>query len=165
MTAGASPRRLLAIYLRNHEAATEGVVRRFAVAARTHRSPSARTELDLLRAQVEEDHRAIHLLLHAVGAQPSRTQQVLVLLAERVGRLKPNGALVRRSPLTDVVELEALSLAVTAKLRLWQTLGAIAPRQPDLAVVDLDELRARATDQLQRLERLHHEAALALGGG
>jgi hypothetical protein len=72
---------------------------------------------------------------------------------------------VRRSPLTDVGELEALSLAVTAKLRLWQTLGAIAPRQPDLAVVDLDELRARATDQLQRLERLHHEAALVLGGG
>lgn len=150
--------RLLAVYLRNHDAGAVGGARRFAAAARSHRAPSARAELGRLGAEVEQDHGELRQVMQALGVRPSRTQQLVATLGERVGRLKPNGRLIRRSPLTDVVEVEALIIGVTGKLRLWHTLMTLAPREPGVEVVDLELLRRRAVDQLERLERLHHEA-------
>jgi hypothetical protein len=149
---------LLAVYLRNHDAGAVGGVRRFATAARSHRDQSARAELGRLRAEVEQDHGELRHIMQALAVRPSRTQQLLVMLGERVGRFKPNGRLLGRSPLTDVVEVEALILGVTGKLRLWHTLMTLAPRKPGVEVVDLEVLRRRAVDQLERLERLHQDA-------
>lgn len=81
-----------------------------------------------------------------------------VRVAERVGRLKPNGRLLRRSPLTDLVEIEGLLGAVSAKATGWQALHAVeAP--PWAAAVDLDELAARAASQLDRLRTIHRAVA------
>ena len=51
----------------------------------------------------------------ASASSRPKVAEVLVGVAETVGRLKPNGTLVRRSPLSDLMELEALSAAVEAK--------------------------------------------------
>jgi hypothetical protein len=96
---------------------------------------------------------------------PDPVKRLVSVAGEQLGRLKPNGFLTQRSPLTDVIELEALSMAVTGKLRLWETLEAVGP---EITLTDPDELarlRERALDQRERLGQLHAASAKALAQG
>jgi len=54
---------------------------------------------------------------------------------------------IRRSPLSDVVELEALSVAVEAKRLRWVTLRVVGERDGRFDTGDIDELIGRAADQ------------------
>ena len=78
-----------------------------------------------------------------------------------VGRLKLNGHLTGRSPLSSLVELEAVEVGVYGKLLLWQVLRDRRPR--GAGAVDLDELIRRAQRQLDEVERHRRDAADALG--
>src|SRR5262245_48969825 len=89
----------------------------------------------------------------------SRPMALIGWLGEKVGRLKPNGYLVRRSPLSDVVELEALRTAALGKLAGWQVLRLVARDDRRLAIAELDALIARADSQASRLEVLHTQMA------
>jgi hypothetical protein len=80
-------------------------------------------------------------------------------VAEKVSRLKPNGRLLHRSPLTRVVELEMLRLGVTGKASGWRTLRSLADGDARLDSARLDELLNRARRQAQQLERLRVRAA------
>jgi hypothetical protein len=79
-------------------------------------------------------------------------------VGERVGRLKPNGYIVSRSAMSDVVELEAMRLAVHAKLACWQVLRAVAVHDTRIAKTEVEDLIARAEDQEARLYKLHLQA-------
>lgn len=85
------------------------------------------------------------------GARPQYAKLALARLAEVVGRLKPNGRVVRRSPLSPVVELEALATGIHGKLLLWELLGATFGG--DGPPVALDELEARAQRQHAAVQR------------
>jgi hypothetical protein len=78
--------------------------------------------------------------------------------AERAGRLKLNGSLFKYSPLSRLVELEALSLGVEGKLCLWVNLAEL-PQEGGLEDFDLRALADRARDQRKRLEEQRIEAA------
>jgi hypothetical protein len=90
---------------------------------------------------------------------------VLAWAAEKVARLKPNGHVLTRSPLSRVVELEALRLGVEGKAAGWRTLRARAERDARLDGARLYELVKRATRQIDELERLRVEAAVEAFGG
>jgi hypothetical protein len=79
-----------------------------------------------------------------------------------VGRLKLNGHLVRRSPLSPLVELEAIELGIHGKRLLWQVLREQRP--PGSDTVDLVELISRAERQLGDVERHRLAAGAALHG-
>ena len=83
-------------------------------------------------------------------------------MGSQLGRLKLNGRLVRRSPLSDVLELEALGAGVTAKRDLWLALGVVEPAIPELDADQLVRLQQRAVDQLAGIGELHSAAAAAL---
>ncbi len=72
--------------------------------------------------------------------------------AEKLGRLKFNGRLLGYSPLSKIVELEALSLGVHGKLALWRTLEELDHVELSSAPVPLADLIARAEQQLAELE-------------
>jgi hypothetical protein len=76
-----------------------------------------------------------------------------------VGRLKLNGTLLRRSPLSSVVELEAMHLGIEGKIDGWQALRQLADHEPRLDSSQLDELLARARQQSDGLQRLRLQAA------
>jgi hypothetical protein len=78
-------------------------------------------------------------------------------LAEKLGRLKLNGRITGRSPLSLVLELEGLRMAVEGKAAGWQALRTYAPRRLDAD--RLDALAAKAEQQLATLAELHAEAA------
>ena len=82
--------------------------------------------------------------------------------AEKLGRLKPNGRLFSLSPLSDVIELEAMRLGVDGKAAGWQTLRRLAEHDDRLDKAHLDDLLARAEAQKETLERLRRQAVTAV---
>jgi hypothetical protein len=149
---------MLAIYLRHHLAASKGGLDLFERSARNQSSPETRRELHVLADEVAQDRQRLAAILRRLGIPRPRIAEVLVGVAETMGRLKPNGTLIRRSPLSDVVELEALSAAVEAKRLGWVTLRVVAERDGRFDTGDLDELIGRAADQQDRLEDLRRQA-------
>jgi hypothetical protein len=79
-------------------------------------------------------------------------------VAEKVMRLKPNGNLFRYSPLSRVLELEALTMGITGKLELWRSMEAVenGNRIPGF---DFSELARRAEAQRDAVEDLRVSAA------
>ena len=82
----------------------------------------------------------------------------------RPARLKPNGHLLRFSPLSRVVEIEGLITGVSGKLSLWRALLEIVPNEPRLDEDSLTRLAERAEDQLLRLHALRGAAAMIAFG-
>jgi hypothetical protein len=78
---------------------------------------------------------------------------------EKVGRLKPNGRILSRSPLSDVLEVEALRLAVEGKAAGWLLLRRFAEQDGRLDPAQLDRLINRAARQAEVLEDLRVKSA------
>jgi hypothetical protein len=85
-----------------------------------------------------------------------RVRLAVAAATEAAGRLKPNGRLVGYSPLSRVIELEALTIGITGKLELWQSLKATGER---IDGVDPDHLIKRAEDQRNRVRDLRLQAS------
>ncbi len=158
---GGMHRTSLTIYLRNHDAAAQAGMALFRRAERNQRERPYAAELTALRADVEQDARALRSVLETEGVQPDLPQSLLLQLGERVGRLKPNGSLLRRAPLSDLIEVEAMFDIVRAKAAGWQALSTLpAPKWRDQ--VDPEHYYRRAMDQADRLSTIHRSVATLL---
>lgn len=147
--------RLLGVYLNNHLTGANGGVDLFRRAAEQHRGTDVGDELAQLAEEVREDRAALRRVMRRLGVEENRPMTLLGKVGERVGRFKPNGFVVRRSPLSDVVELEALRVAVAGRTAGWQLLLVVAG---DDAQLDRDEVEGRvrlAEEHAARLARLH----------
>ncbi|WP_076258661.1 hypothetical protein [Intrasporangium flavum] len=168
---GPSTRDQLVVYLRDHDAALAAGAARLGLTARSHLQASARQVLGGMVHEVRADREALGRLMCALGVEPSRARRASTLVAERLGRLKPNGSWTQRTPLTDVVEVEALGLAALGSQRLWQMLLAwqqlegLGPLTARLEDLDLRSLVATASRRVDALERLHDESVRALVHG
>lgn len=149
--------RLLGTYLSDHHAgalAGASLARR---AASANEGNDYGEELRRIAAEIEADLRALEELMDGLDVSPERLKDLAAQVAERLGRLKPNGRWLEYSPLSRMLELEGLVLGVTGKLSLWRALRRI--RGDTVAGVDLGELEARAQSQRERLEELRLRAA------
>jgi len=108
--------------------------------------------------EIDEDRTTLLSMIHAEGIEPRWYKSAMARVGEELGVLKTNGALFHRSPLTSLVELEAMRMGVTGKLDLWSALkhSALADRE------DFDSLIERATRQLHALELAHARRAAVL---
>lgn len=153
---------LLSIYLNDHLA---GSVVGVELARRT-RGSNEGTELGTALAEIcveiEADQRTLRELMDRLGVVPSKVKPHAAWVAEKAGRLKPNGQLRGYSPLSRVVELEGLCAGIAGKRQLWNALRRTAAA--DLPELDLEALVARADAQYERLEAHRLEAvAIAFG--
>ncbi|MFD3762594.1 hypothetical protein [Streptomyces sp. NPDC058622] len=89
----------------------------------------------------------------------SQSKAAVGWLAEKAGRFKPNGHLLSRSPLSDVLEAESMLLGVLGKTACWRTLRVLAETDERLAADQLDALLERAEQQSATLEELRSTAA------
>jgi hypothetical protein len=161
---------LLAVYLRDHLTGATAGLELFERAARARRGTPAGAELARLVHEIGEDRETYKALMATLGVHVSLPKVALAWVGEKVTRLKSNGRLVRRSPLSDLVELEAIHLGVWGKEAGWHTLRIVAESDDRLDVARLDELIARARRQVATLERLRRDEARRLfapttGGG
>lgn len=162
MTAAAARQcghRLLGIYLNDHLAgATAGVELARRMAA-SRRGPSPGGDVQRLAAEIVADRAALIEMMTALGI-PVRSYKVYAAwIGEKAGRLKFNGHLLTRSPLSSLVELEMLRLGVEGKAAGWRTLRILANREEHLDSGRLDELISSARRQADLLEELRVRAA------
>jgi hypothetical protein len=155
---------LLGIYLNDHLAGATGgaeLARRVAAARRGEEVGDA-----LLRfaAEVAADRSALLEVMAALGV-PVRAYKVCAgWIGEKAGRLKLNGRLLARSPLSSLEELEIMRLGVVGKAAGWRTLQLLADTDPRVDRARLAELIARADSQLELLEDLRLRAARTVLG-
>jgi hypothetical protein len=155
---------LLDVYLSDHLA---GAAAGLELARRMADSQSD-PELVRIADEIETDRETLREVMSSVGVSPPRLKVALGWVGEKAGRLKLNDRLFGRSPLSAVIELEALIAGVSGKLQLWRALGTIAGGDGRLARFEFDRMAGRADDQRRRLEELHAGAvrsALGSGGG
>lgn len=152
----------LAVYLRRHAAASKGGLDLFRRAASSHRDPRARQVLGELAQEVAEDRAALMRLLAELGVSRPRVGEVLAGWGEVAGRLVPNGTLLARSPLSDLLEIEALRSAVSAKKSGWVSLRDAGSVARVLGDEELTRLVGRADRQLELLDDLRGDAAVAV---
>jgi hypothetical protein len=144
--------RLLAIYLNDHlAAATAGreLARR---AAGSNRGASYTPFLERLAVEIEEDRQSLLAIIRALDLGVDQLKVVGGWGAEKLGRLKLNGRLLAYSPLSRVVELEALAVGISGKLALWRALEELTPQEPELGRFDLQKLIERGERQLNEVE-------------
>jgi hypothetical protein len=146
--------RFLTIYLNDHLAGAAIGVDRAVSTARAHRSSAFAGPLRRLAHDIAADRGALLSIMVALGVPVRRYKSIAAWAAEKAGRLKPNGRIAGRSPLTDLVELEALRLGVEGKAACWRTLLALTDDAPGLKPSELQLLQDRARAQITVLEEL-----------
>ena len=145
----------LAIYLRDHHAAGSAG-RRLAARAAKNVSPEVegRDELARVAKEIDADLKRLEAIMRSEGVTPSTVKDTLAGFLEVLGRLKLNGRILSRSPLSDVIELEALLVGITGKAALWRTLDTATTGH------EIDALTERAQAQIDVVSRCRDSAVL-----
>jgi hypothetical protein len=155
---GADQTHLLRIYLRDHESAAAGGLQLARRCWKANRGTPYAPELQRLLTDIRSDRDALRQICRRFYVKYSNVGRAVAYLGATVGRLKLNGRLIRYSPLSRVLELEALSGGVIAKLRLWQSLLLLADDDERLDRAALTRLVSGASDQLESIRKLHDMA-------
>ncbi len=143
----------LPIHLNDHLAFATGTIEVARRVASQYEGAELGGLAERLLPVLEEDRREIIGLLARTGARQDALKTGAAWAAEKAGRLKLNGELTGRSPLSPLVELTGLSLGIAASVLLWQELAMLAGE------LDLDAEAVRAA--AQRAERAREEVERA----
>ena len=152
--------RLLGIYLQDHLAGSVAALELVERAAGSNESNELGAFLRSLHGEIRADQETLLDIMRVLGVERSRVKNGLAWAAEKAGRLKLNGRLLRYSPLSRVHELEALEAGIVGKRSLWTNLEALQDTR--LAAVDLPRLIERAEAQRAGVEEWRRRAAAAL---
>ena len=120
---------LLAIYLRDHHAAGVAGARVAERVATTVGRDSGNDDLRRVASEIRQDLVVLEGIMSRLAVEPDRVKDTFSRIAERLGRMKLNGRLLRRSPLSDLLELETLVVGITGKQALWVSLREIPVHQ------------------------------------
>lgn len=150
---------LLAIYLTDHLAGAAAGSRRMRRLAEAERDADDGRDLARIADEIEQDRVALRSMIDEAGISLRWYKSLAARAVEAAGMLKLNGTVLRRSPLTSVLELELMRMAVTGKLALW---GALHDT-PLTERHDFDVLIDRARAQLRDLEVAHTRRTGVLG--
>lgn len=151
--------RLLGIYLNDHLAGATGGLELARRVARSSLMPADAQVLQRLAAEIAADRQALLKIMAALGIPARSYKRYAAWIGEKAGRLKLNGYLLTRSPLSSLEELELLRLGVEGKAAGWRTLRTVADRDTRLDCARLDELIFAARRQADLLEGLRVSAA------
>jgi hypothetical protein len=150
---------VLGIYLNDHLAgatAGSGLANRM---ARSHRGREEAEALSRLAAEIAQDRSTLLTIMGSLGVTVRFYKVGAAWIGEKAIRVKFNGRLLTRSPLSDLEELELLRLGVEGKAAGWRTLRTQADADARLDAGHLDELISRARSQADQLEEFRLRAA------
>lgn len=149
--------KLLGLYLSDHLTGATAGLGRIERMAKDFTDTPVHAELCGLAVEIGRERELLIGLIHDLGTRPRPHRQAVAWLAEHFGRLKLNGRLLARSPMTLVLESELMRAAVMAKVGGWQTLEELAP-QLGLEQSTFARLAAQAEVQIKALDRVHAHA-------
>jgi hypothetical protein len=149
--------RHLAIYMNDHLAGSTGAIELARRAAQQYQGTPLGEFFSEIGAEIEQDRSTLKDFMAANGIEEDSYKLAAAWVFEKAARLKFNGALLRRSPLTPLVELETLAVGIHGKELMWRALRAGSVDEATAA--RLDELIARAQRQRDAVERQRVEQA------
>ncbi|WP_338068171.1 NAD-dependent epimerase/dehydratase family protein [Antribacter gilvus] len=154
---GSMDRYLFGLYLSDHFTGATAGLERMELMTRRYRDTPFHAELAEATEQLRGERELYRDLIERLGLPPRRYRAATAWLGEKAGRLKLNGRLERRSPMSAVLEAELMRSAVLGKIGGWQTLREHAG---DLGLdpTQLDELVDGARGQIEMLDRFHQYA-------
>ena len=114
-----------------------------------------------LHDEIAEERRLLEELMDRFGYERSAIRSAGARIAEKVARVKLTGSDERGGALHLLEALDMLQSAVQGKRGLWRALGAAAAADPNLAVLDYQQLTDRSSDQLDRLDAIRVRTAPA----
>lgn len=152
---------MIGIYLNDHRAgSTAGRALAERCAGSNRDTALGQYLTDEFLPQLALERQLLDRVRERLGVRDNPVKQFVARAGELLGRAKLNGQVRGYSPLSRIVELEALVGAVSTKRQLWRTLAA-------LTTVDDNMFEARIVDadeQRDRLDRLHRSAVVELFG-
>ncbi|MFE5614851.1 hypothetical protein [Streptomyces sp. NPDC056463] len=155
---------LLTVYLNDHLTGSAAGVRLIHRIADRQRRTGPGPVLDDLARQIEEDRRSLRRIMRDLDVPVRPLREAVGRIGEKAGRLKLNGRLFSRSPLSDVLELEAMLIGVEGKAACWRSLRALAETGAGLDRALLDRLLARAEEQSRTLDGIRRERSAEVFG-
>ena len=151
---------MLHTYMQDHYAGAAAGIDLFRRVAEDHEDPEISRIVARIGDETVEDLKILEELMTLAGTSPSLLKDLPAKAAEKFGQLKPNRRVAERSPLSDLVELEALTLAVTGKTLGFKALLDID--DPRLPQPTLEKLVERAEQHGRELEKLRLKCTDAL---
>jgi len=150
-------RKLLGIYLSDHLTGSTAGLGRVERMAKDFTDTPFRAELARLVEELTRERELLRNLIHQLGVPQRPHRQAAAWLAEHAGRLKLNGRIVGRSPLTLVLESELMRAAVLGKIGGWQTILEHAA-ELGLDPATYERLIEDGHAQIEILGRIHEHA-------
>jgi hypothetical protein len=151
--------KLLGIYLNDHLAGSTVGLELVKRSRGANEGTDYGEALGRIAKEIEEDRQSLERLMEKLQVKRDHLKVASGWAAEKVGRLKPNGQLTGYSPLSRVVELEALGLGIAGKHALWQALAEVAGEDPRIDANELARLTERAERQRDEIWQLRQRAA------
>jgi hypothetical protein len=156
---------LLGIYCNDHLAAATGGIELVSRMLGEHRGASYEPHLERLLGELREERAALVSMMGTLGFPVRQYKQAASWVAEKFTRLKLNGHLLSRSPLSDLIEFEFISTAVLGKRSGFESLREVAEVEPRLDKALLDRLITQADGQHEWLSEARREVAARVFGG
>ncbi|KAA0918231.1 hypothetical protein [Dietzia sp. ANT_WB102] len=143
---------MLHTYMQDHHAGAAAGLDLFRRVAESHSDPHVRDAVGRIRDETVEDLKVLEELMTLAGTAPSLLKDLPAKASEKLVQFKPNRRFAERSPLSDLIELEALTLAVTGKKMGFRALLEIGDTR--LPTPTLQNLVERAEHHARVLEEL-----------
>jgi hypothetical protein len=156
---------LLGIYCNDHLAASVGGMELVKRMIGIHRGGRYEEPLRQLLAELREENRALESMMRSLGLAVRHYKQLGLWMGEKLSRLKLNGRLLTRSPLSSLVEFEFLASAVRAKRSGFETLREVATVDGRLDGDLIERLIEKANRQHDWLTATRREVAAEIFGG
>ena len=164
-TAGIRNPDLLGIYVNDHLMAATGGIELVGRMLGTHRGKPFEPHLEQLLGELREEKTALLSTMKALGIPVRQYKQVATWLGEKISRLKLNGRLLSRSPLSDLIEFEFIATAVLGKRAGFETLREVAEVDDRIDKELLDRLIRQADQQHEWLAEARRQVAARVFGG
>lgn len=156
---------LLGVYCNDHLAAATGGIELVGRMLGRHRGTRHQQPLENLLAELREERNLLQSSMQILGIPVRHYKQIGSWLGEKVARLKLNGHLLSRSPLSDLIEFEFLATAVLAKRQGFETLRVVATVDDRLDADALEAMIGQADRQHRWLADTRREVAAEVFDG
>ncbi|MGY1706019.1 hypothetical protein ACI79C_15750 [Geodermatophilus sp. SYSU D00697] len=163
--AGLRNAELLTVYTNDHLAAATGGIELVRRMLGQHRGTAYEARLTELLGELQEERTALRGTMQALGLPVRQYKQVATWVGEKLSRLKLNGHLLSRSPLSDLVEFEFIATAVLAKRAGFETLRALGETDERVDADLFHRLIEQADKQHHWLADVRREVAANVFGG
>ncbi len=149
-----------AIYINDHLGGSTTGLELAKRAARNNRgNPEFGPALERIASEIEHDRDGLKRIMSRLGIGEDRIKETIGWAIEKAARLKPNGELLKFSPLSRLVEIEGLLSGVSGKHSLWKVLLDVQDAYPSSKGPSWPSSSKRAEDQRARLYELRGAAA------